>query len=469
MKRGRAVCAVLMPHPPIVVPAVGGRRTDAVARTVESMREAARRVVAHAPSSVLLISPHSPRRRGSFGLWDASHLRGSFAPFGAPAALVTLPGDPAFASQIARHAAHRGVSVWFQPESEELDHGATVPLWFLIEAGWRGPTLVAGLTWPEGKDSAPFGNAIAAAIEESGQPVAIVASGDMSHRLKPGAPAGYHPNAAAFDDEFIAVLRSGDYGRLAGLDPALRDAAAEDVVESTRVALESAGSSNVGHRVLSYEGPFGVGYGVAVLFEEAPGASQSAAPSGSVENEWGTELPHVARRSVTSWFSNRDAEPAETGGESCRTTRGIFVTLRDRRGDLRGCVGTVWPRFADIIEETWRNAREAAFCDPRFPPVGVEELPVLRFEVSVLGTPETVASPAQLDPGRFGVVVTSNDGRRGVLLPDLVGITTAESQLRFARQKARIKSHESITIQRFLVDRFVEPERAGRIVTRPKS
>jgi AmmeMemoRadiSam system protein A len=445
-----------MPHPPIVVAEVGGRRTDEAGRTVASMREAARRIVAHAPASVVLISPHSPRRHGAFGLWKAPRVRGSFAPFGAPAATISLPGHPDLASRIAHRATERQINTWFIPETEELDHGAMVPLWFLVEAGWRGPTVVAGLTWPEGPGSRPFGEAIRAAIGESAEPVAVVASGDMSHRLKLGAPAGYHPDAAAFDDALIDILRSGDYARIERLDGRLRSDAAEDVVEPTRVVLECVHHSNTGHQVLSYEGPFGVGYGVAILFDEAQPRFQPEAGKSGVEHDWGPGLPDVARKSVTSWFSNRDAGPGETASAACLATRGVFVTLRDGRGDLRGCVGTILPRFAHVIEETWRNAREAAFRDPRFPPLVSHELRRIRFEVSVLGAPEPVESPDHLDPARFGVVVTSDDGRRGVLLPDIVGITTPEIQLKFARQKARIRPHELITIERFVVERFVE-------------
>ena len=93
----------------------------------------------------------------------------------------------------------------------------------------------------------------------------------MSHRLQPGAPAGFHPRAKEFDSAFIECLRAGDYRKLPNFDPNLQDMAAEDAVDSTLVAASAVNWNAVGHEVLSYEGPFGVGYGVAILHQSFSG------------------------------------------------------------------------------------------------------------------------------------------------------------------------------------------------------
>jgi MEMO1 family protein len=124
---------------------------------------------------------------------------------------------------------------------------------------------------------------------------------------------------------------------------------------------------------------------------------------------------------------------------------------------LRGCVGTIAPACANLVEETWRNARLAAFHDRRFSPVTEEELADLRFEVSVLHPPEHVSSARELDPQRYGVIVSARDGRRGLLLPAIAEIETTEEQLRIAREKGWIDPDEPVTLQRFEVDHFEEP------------
>ena len=130
--------AVLMPHAPVLVPAVGGERLAEVASSVHAMREAARRVVAAEPWALVAVSPHSPRQPGAFGVWTGPELRGSLAQFGASEESVRLPVDGELSAAIVSEANARGVATW-EISDEPLDHGAVVPFWFLAEAGWRGP------------------------------------------------------------------------------------------------------------------------------------------------------------------------------------------------------------------------------------------------------------------------------------------------------------------------------------------
>ncbi len=96
------------------------------------------------------------------------------------------------------------------------------------------------------------------------------------------------------------------------------------------------------------------------------------------------------------------------------------------------------PRYANTAEETWEMARAAAFNDGRFEAIGARELEHLRFEVSVVLPPEEITTMAELDPQRYGVVVETDDGRRGVLLPGLEDIDTPDEQVALARLKGGI-------------------------------
>ena len=133
------------------------------------------------------------------------------------------------------------------------------------------------------------------------------------------------------------------------------------------------------------------------------------------------------------------------------------MTVRHRSGELRGCIGTIVPVCANLAAETWRSARLAALEDDRFPPVAAHELADLRFHVSVIHTPEDVPSADELDPEHYGVIVSTSDGRRGVLLPGIREFQTGEQQLDFARKKGWINPDEPVTIRRFQVDSFAEP------------
>ena len=130
---------------------------------------------------------------------------------------------------------------------------------------------------------------------------------------------------------------------------------------------------------------------------------------------------------------------------------GAFVSLHEF-GNLRGCIGTIAPARHSLAEEIIMNGVAAATEDPRFAPVRPAELDHLSYSVDVLGEPEPVDSLEQLDPARYGVIVTRGF-KRGLLLPDLEGVDTVMDQIAIAKQKAGIAPDEDAKLERFEVVR----------------
>ncbi len=131
---------------------------------------------------------------------------------------------------------------------------------------------------------------------------------------------------------------------------------------------------------------------------------------------------------------------------------GVFVSIH-KHGELRGCIGTFEPTRDNVAEEIMANAISSSTRDPRFPPVVASELADLEYNVDVLTKPEPVKDTSQLDPKKYGVIVESGF-RRGLLLPDLEGVDSAERQIEICRQKAGISSHEPVSLYRFEVKRY---------------
>lgn len=133
-----------------------------------------------------------------------------------------------------------------------------------------------------------------------------------------------------------------------------------------------------------------------------------------------------------------------------------FVSLKMRESNrLRGCIGTLVPAKPWVEEEVVTNSVAAATRDPRFTPVRPEELHGLSISIDLLSAPEPVASPDELDAGRFGVIVRA-PGRCGVLLPALPGVESVEAQIAICREKGRIGEREPVTLERFTVQRLSE-------------
>lgn len=450
MMEGSIIFAGLMPHAPILVPGVGRERLAEARSTAGAMATVAQRAVNAHPETIVVVSPHSPRRSGAFGLWRVPAVRGSLRNFGSPADRVDLPVDTAFVDRIEQEAARRGLHTW-DITREPLDHGALVPLCYLKAARWKGPVAILGLNYPGEGGLDELGEAIMASARAMRRRIAIIASGDMSHRLAETAPGGYHPDARLFDETFIRLLRTGAVRKLREIDPRLQDDAGEDAVDSTVVAAAAAGYRTDGHRVLSYEGPFGVGYGVAILFDPAPAAA--AGPEVLSRYE---DLPRIARAAVTRRLAGVKGDVGFQATGILAEPRAVFVTVRTSQGDLRGCRGRLAPNERDLVRETWQTALDTAFRDYRFAPLEAAELPDVNFSVTVLGELEPVASPDVLDPAVFGVVVTAVDGRKGVLLPDIAGVDSVKQQLAIARHKAGIGTDEWVKIQRFRAHSYRE-------------
>lgn len=161
----------------------------------------------------------------------------------------------------------------------------------------------------------------------------------------------------------------------------------------------------------------------------------------------------LAKKAIEQYVKNRRViSPPEILTPEMNEKAGVFVSIK-KHGQLRGCIGTFMPSCNNIAEEIIRNAICAATEDPRFPPVQEYELKDLSYSVDILTPPERVTDMKELDPKRYGVIVSAG-GRRGLLLPDLEGVDTIEEQLRIAKLKAGIFDDEKVDIFRFEVRRY---------------
>ncbi|HEX8559212.1 MAG TPA: AmmeMemoRadiSam system protein B [Pyrinomonadaceae bacterium] len=254
----------IAPHPPIMVPEVGGARAAETRASVEAMRELTRRIKALGAETVVLVSPHAPLEKSAFVAYGGALLRGDFANFRAPQAIVEAPLDAELLAAVGEAAEEERLRV-VSLGQRRLDHGTAVPLYFLLRNGWEGQVVALGYSFLSDDDHVRFGRCVRRAVERVRRPAAFVASGDLSHRLKPGAPAGFHPEARRFDEEVVEALRLNVPRRIPQIDSGLRHLAGECGYRSMLVALGASAGGDEDCEVLHYEAPFGVGYLVAQL------------------------------------------------------------------------------------------------------------------------------------------------------------------------------------------------------------
>jgi len=253
------------PHPPLLVPEIGRGNLDEVKATVAAMERLA--AIVGEPESAVIISPHTPTYLDVFTAKTAPVLRGDFAAFGRPDVRLEVPTDEELARELLAAAPSHGLAM--EPVSDDaLDHGVLVPLTYLRPKRLVSLSIVAD--YPVHRR---LGRLVRQVAERLGRDLLFIASGDLSHRLMPGAPAGYDERGAAFDRRVVELLSEGDFDALEGLDDTLVGRAGECGLRSLMALGGFLGDEAARNpQIFSYEGPFGVGYLVAGFGLPTPAA-----------------------------------------------------------------------------------------------------------------------------------------------------------------------------------------------------
>lgn len=460
----------LLPHPPIVIPEVGKGEEEKISDTSNSLHTVGKEIAQKSPSTIILITPHGTMFQDAIALSYEDEISGDLKNFGVPNVSMRLPINKALTNKIYELAYGEGIAVAMATNSLlnkyntslSLDHGAMVPLYF-INKYYKDYKLVH-ITYAALSDIDLYkvGISINKAVEELGENAVFIASGDLSHKLKEEGPYGYDPFGEKFDKEFLHYLEKGDVNGVFSMDKETICNAGECGRRSTAILLGALEGKKFNGELLSYEGNFGVGYGVMkfnILSKDVSKLEElESLRSAAYEKRKNQSDPYVrlARESLTNYLNTgKDLKqlPDYATEEMKNIKRGVFVSLK-KHGDLRGCIGTIFPTTSSVAEEIIRNAIEAGLNDPRFNEVEQEELLDIDFSVDVLTEPEP-SSKEELNPKEYGVIVKSK-GKTGLLLPDLEGVDTVEDQLSIALQKAGIDPYEEYIIQKFKVIRHKE-------------
>lgn len=457
--------AIITPHPPVLLPEVGGGREREIAATDRAMRTAAETVAAWQPDVIIVSSPHTILYRDYFHIAPGDGAVGDMSRFGAPEVRIQASYDTLLREEIIRRAEAEGLHAGTLGQRDpELDHGVLIPLYYLRKAGVRCPIVRMGLSGFSPLDHYRLGKCVQDAVNALGRRAVFLASGDLSHKLKADGPYGCAPEGPQFDDAVTRTMASGDFLEFLTIDPALCERAAECGLRSFQMMAGALDGLAVEPQLLSHEGTFGVGYAIALF--PVTGRNDSRcyekdyllAKNDRLATRKANEDPWVklARRSLETYVKTGQrltSLPEDLPTEMTTQQAGAFVSLH-KNGQLRGCIGTIAPTCDNLAWEIVQNAISACSRDPRFSPVRPNELDELEYSVDVLGAPEPVDSPAALDPKTYGVIVSCG-GRRGLLLPDLDGVDSVEAQLSIALQKGGIRENEPYKIERFKVVRHL--------------
>lgn len=462
--------AFMVPHPPLIIPDIGRGEERAIQNTIDAYHEAGRQIAGLKPETIVLISPHQIMYADYFHISPGKGARGDFGQFRAGQVKIEAAYDVEFTETLSKLAEAGNLPAGTAGERDKrLDHGTMVPLYF-VNQYWKDYKLVrVGLSGLSLTDHYVLGQRIKETAEVLGRNTVLIASGDLSHRLTKEGPYGYKEEGPVYDSRIMDVMGQGDFGKLFEFSEDFCEKAGECGHRSFTIMAGALDRTEVSSERLSYEGPFGVGYGICTYKVSGRNPARNFKDQYEekererIRKQRDREDAYVrlARKTIEEYVcTGRTISVSESHAENISeklpeemyTKRaGVFVSIK-KEGRLRGCIGTIQAVQGCIAEEIIKNAVSAATEDPRFSPIEPEELDKLVISVDVLGGTEKIDSPDKLDVKRYGVVVTKGY-RRGLLLPNLDGVDTVEEQIAIAKQKAGIGIDETVNLERFEVVR----------------
>ena len=456
------MAAFMVPHPPMIVPEIGKGSEKSVQETIDAYEQVAEEIAELKPKTIIITSPHSIMYSDYFHISPGRGAAGSFAGFGAAQVSFSEAYDEELRDKICEIADEEDFAAGTLGERKsELDHGTMVPLWFIRRKYSGGKIIRIGLSGLGLLDHYHLGQMIKEAVELTDKRVVFVASGDLSHKLQDYGPYGFAKEGPVYDERIMDVAKRAAFGEMLEFKEDFCEKAAECGHRSFVIMAGALDGQAVNAKVYSHQDVTGVGYGIASFYPTKADSTRHFKETymENLRNELketeskSDDYVRLARASLESYILNRRVidVPDNLPSEMLTRAAGAFVSIH-KNGRLRGCIGTIRPTTDCVAIEIIQNAISASTRDNRFNPIGPEELPFLEINVDVLGEPEDITSPAELDVKRYGVIVSAGN-RKGLLLPDLDGVDTVEQQISIARQKGGIGPEEAVKLQRFEVVR----------------
>lgn len=456
------LAAVAVPHPPLIIPQVGMGREKQIEATVDSYNKVMELIASLNPESVVIASPHMETYADYIHVASGHGASGSFAQFGASDVRIEANYDEGFIDELCDEFNSKALSAGkLGHKMSELDHATMIPMWFLNRYLSSYKVVRIGISGLDVCDHYRVGKAVSDVASKLKRRVVFIGSGDLSHRLLDDGPYGFNENGPVFDKAIAESFKESDFNHLLSIPSPVCDGAGECGFRPFVMMAGALDRKAIDGELLSYEGPFGVGYAVARFSVTGDDNNNnyldkfldSVKKNNDKSKENGDEYTSLARASMEHYVKTQSMleRPDNLPSDLIKKRAAVFVSLK-KFGALRGCIGSLAPTCDCVADEIIRFAVNACSHDPRFEPVREDELPYITVSVDVLTSPEKISSTDELDPKKYGVIVRSGY-KSGVLLPDLEGVDTPQDQIRICRRKGGIADDESVELERFEVIR----------------
>ncbi len=252
------VFSAIVPHPPILIPNVGKDNLEKLKKTEEAYRLLKDELVKAEPETLIIISPHGELNVDAFTINTNEYYKVNFEDFGDFETKFEYKGDLGFINSLkGKFETELPLQLISEPK---LDHGSAVPLFKLLGYNTKRRIVPIKHSFLSPEKHLRFGEMIKEIVLNQDKKYAIIASGDLSHKLTSQSPAGFSPKGREFDKKIIQFLKNKKVDSMVDMDPTFLQEAGQCGWRSILILLGVIKDMNYEIEVLSYESPFGVGY-----------------------------------------------------------------------------------------------------------------------------------------------------------------------------------------------------------------
>ena len=345
----------IMPHPPIIIPEIGKGREKEAQKTIDGCRMAADRIADERPGTIIIISPHGPSYSNVVCIAGDPVLKGDLGNFGFRRLAYEFRNNIDLTGFIYDEMNKRGIHAVVNNKKARdiydidpaIDHGALVPLHYVLEKfdEFNLVHLATAISGP--MDLYKCGMAIKEGAEKTDEKVVLIASSDLSHRLKSDGPYEYNPEGPRYDKFVVDCIKKREFARFLDVSHHMRECAGECGHRAISISLGAFEGRSCRTEVFSYEGPFGVGYMTAGIYDEGKGESVMYQYSLLKENKMSSlrknESPYVklARETIENYIKTGKIKIPDNRTDE---KKGTFVSIKTSMIRVHTCPVKHQPR-----------------------------------------------------------------------------------------------------------------------------
>ena len=209
--------AGLFPHPPIMIPEIGGRELSKMALTIDTEEKAMKRMVESGIETVVIISPHNLCFYDGPAIFIDDTISGDLSDFRHPEVSMELSIDRMLSEAIVKEAGP--LIPLHRVDAEEaarygkaltVDWGTFVPMYYLLKAGFTRRAVMLSPCFSNYELNEILGTIVERSAARLGRKIGVIASGDLSHKMAPNSPNGYTPKGIVFDRAVMDALKRRD-------------------------------------------------------------------------------------------------------------------------------------------------------------------------------------------------------------------------------------------------------------------